>query len=338
MAAAQRAATLADVAREAGFSKSTASLVFQDSPLPAAATRQAILDAAARLGYVYNRRAASLRSQRSNTIGMVVGALANPFFSELVEAVEEELAPAGFTVLLGTTLEDLRQQATLIQTLLEYRIDGLLIVPAHGSTPEFARPLEQMGLPHVVLTRKYDGLRSPYVGLDDAAAGRLGGEHLIGQGSRTLAYLGGPPGVYTRDERLRGFRAAVAGAGRLIDERWCAPTKTSSGAGYEAAEALLAAGPPPDAILCHSDAIAYGLMHALADHGFVVGSDVRVVGFDNLELSKHSSPSLTSISVEAREMGKAAVEMLLRQMNGESAGEAVVFAPRLEVRESCGST
>jgi LacI family transcriptional regulator len=143
--------------------------------------------------------------------------------------------------------------------------------------------------------------------------------------------------VYTREERIRGFRAAVAHGGRLVDERWCAPTKTSSNAGYERASTLLAAGSPPDGILCHSDAVAFGLMHALADSGLRVGTDVRVVGFDDLELSRHSSPALTSISVEARQMGKAAVDLLLRQMQGEPAGDPVVFAPRLEVRESCGA-
>jgi len=331
------AVTLSDVARHAGYSRSTASLVFQESPLVAASTRDRVLAAAAELGYVYNRRAASLRMQRSNTIGLLIGGLSNPFFAELVESVEEELAPSGYTVLLGNTLDDPSRQEMLIRTLLEYRIDGLLVVPAVGATAGFAAPLDRLGVPYIVLTRHVEGLESPYVGSDDRRAGQLAAEHLVAHGCSRFAYFGGPEHVYVRRERRAGFEEIVQQSGHELDERWSVTTRTASSAGYAAAAELLRERREiPDGMVCHSDAIAFGLMRAVQDAGLRVGEDVRVIGFDDVESARNWSPSLTSISVEAREMGHEAARRLVQAIATGRPADSLIFQPSLQVRESCG--
>lgn len=332
--------TLADVARRAGFSRSTASLVFQESPLVASSTREAVLTAAAGLGYVYDRRAAALRTRRSHTVGLLIPGLGNPFFAALVQAVEERLGPAGFTVLLANTLEAPERQDAVIQTLVEYRVDGLLVVPAIGSDGGMLSSLGRLRVPHVLMTRHVDGVEGDWVGSDDRRGGAMAAEHLTAHGCRTVAYLGGPPAVFTRAERRDGFLEVVRGSGSAFDEAWSVGTATSSSAGYEVVRALLSAGQaPPEGLACHSDAIAFGVMRALQDGGVVVGSGTRVIGYDDVEHARAWSPSLSSISVSSEEMGRAAAGLLLRAMSREGVGEeprTVVLEPLLRPRESCG--
>lgn len=333
-----QAITLAHVAERAGFSRSTASLVFQESPLVADKTRARVLAAAEELGYVYNRHAAGLRTQKSNTIGLLITELSNPFFAGLVEAVEEELGPAGYTVLLGTTLDDPIRQAAFIRTLLEYRVDGLLVVPALGSTSDFTDSLDRLRVPHVLLTRQVDGLASSYVGSDNLAAGRMAAEHLLEHGVRDIAYLGGAANGFTRANRLRGVTEVAHANGLELNSRWSVESGISSTTGYDMASTLLADGPPPSAVICHSDAIAFGVMRALQDAGHTIGEEVRVIGFDDVADAKNWSPSLTSIAVATRPIGRDAARLLVDQLqNGVGdAPRSVVFQPQLRLRESCG--
>lgn len=334
----RRLVTLADVAKKAGFSRSTASLVFQESPLVADVTRQRVLAAAADIGYVYNRRAAALRMQHTKTVGLLIPGVSNPFLAQLVDAVEVGLAPSGNRVLLANSLDDPERQTDLIRTLLENRVDGLLIVPALGSATDFIRPIQMQDLPHVLMTRRVPGVDSAYVGLNDRRGGRIAAEHLLEHGSRTIAYFGGPE-VYTAAERLEGVRDALGRQDAVLDQRWTIKTKTTSAAGYAAAEALLAASTaPPDAIICHSDAIAFGMMHSFMEHGIRIGVDTRIIGFDDVDYARLWSPPLSSIAVSAPDMGRSAASMLISQIASGSPASlgAHIFEPALIRRESCG--
>jgi LacI family transcriptional regulator len=335
----RRRVTLADVAQHAGFSRSTASLVFQESPLVARDTRETVLSSAEALGYVYDRRAAALRTRRSDTVGLLIPGLVNPFFAALVQAIEEELAPVGLTVLLANSLESPARQEALVTTFLEYRVDGLLIVPAIGSTPSVVTSLDRLGVPHVLLTRKVAGVNADWVGSDDHRGGAIAAEHLLEHGCRRLAYVGGPPEVYARATRHTGFLETVRAADAEFVAEWSEGTATSSSAGYEAARQLLAAGRPPEGLACHSDAIAFGVMRALRDAGARVGEDVRVVGYDDVEHARSWAPSLSSISVSSEAMGRAAARLLTERIGSSDTSAAprtTVFAPLLRARESCG--
>lgn len=331
--------TLADVARAAGYSKSTASLVFQGSPLVADHTRARILAAAQELGYVYNRRAAAMRRQRSHSIGVVVGGFGNPFFGLLSEAIERTLGPAGYSVLLGNTFDEPSRQHRLIETFLENRVDGLMIVPAVGSDVGFLEPVRRMGIPLVVLTRMVKGADAPYFGADDVLGGRMAAEHLVSHGCDGLAYFGGPADVFTRVDRHAGVSSVAREQGILFDDLWSAHTLTSSTSGYLTARDLLDAGPPPAGIVCHSDAVAIGLLRACHERGLKAGEDVRIIGFDDVEASSFVVPALTSISVEVADLGRIAAESVLRLLSGDGPPPppATIFAPELVVRESCGT-
>lgn len=334
-----RSVTLSDVANKAGFSRSTASLVFQDNPVVADSTREKVLAAAKELGYVYNRRAAAMRQSRTNSVGVVVGGFANPFFAILTESIEETLSPAGYSVLLGNTRDDSRRQERLISTLLENRVDGLVVVPAVGSdATSFESPV-RLGVPLVTLTRFVPGASAPYFGIHDYQASRSAAEHLIKHGVRSVGYFGGPVDVFTRIDRERAVSDVAKENSVTYDPLWSAHTPTSSTGGYVEAMRLLETGPPPEGLVFHSDAIAMGAMRAFHEHGLSIGGSVKVIGFDDVEAAPYTVPSLTSVSVEADEMGRRASHLLISMMNSGTNGRSFkkLFEGHLVIRESCGN-
>ncbi|HEU5023387.1 MAG TPA: LacI family DNA-binding transcriptional regulator [Spirillospora sp.] len=329
--------TLADVAARAGVSRATASLVARDSDLVADRTRRAVLDAMNELGYVYHRGAASLRKRRSGAIAVVVADLINPFQAELAMGFEAELRPSGEITLLSRTFDDLDRQAMLLTTMLEYQIDGVLLVPATGTRDEDLSVLASRGIPYVLVNRYIGMPGANYVGMREDAAGRTAAAHLLEHGCATLAYFGGLAVATARRDRFEGFRAAVAGSAARVDESWCAPTPNTAVGSHEVAARLLAEGGElPDGVLCHSDAVAFGLMRALRETGRSAPRDMRIVGGADVEVAAMWEPPLTSISVRAEDMGRAAATLLRRVIAGEAPDGPYLFEPDLVVRESCG--
>src|SRR5215813_1458466 len=184
--------TLLEVAREAGVSRATASLVLRGSDLVADETRQRVLASMRKLGYVYHRGAASLRTQRSHTVGLIVPDVTNPFFAEMTVGIEERLDQAQHVVLLGNTAETLNKQERLLAMMQEYRADGVLLCPATGTSAQTITRLRQVGLPFVLFTRYVDGVEADYVGADNRRGAELATEHLITLGHRRIAFVGGP--------------------------------------------------------------------------------------------------------------------------------------------------
>lgn len=333
----QRAVTLAEVAASVGLSRSTASLVFRGSPAIPEPTRSLVMDAAERLGYVYNRRAAALRLRRTNTLGLITPGQANPFFGGLTAEIERLSRLDGYTLLLGNTLESPEREVELIRTFMELRIDGLLVVPVIGSTPSALRPLAALGIPTVVLTRRMEPLTTAYVGSDDRLGGRRAAEHLVAHGCSRVAYFGGPSGVFTHVDRLAGVRGVLQERGAILDEDWSAHSETTSEAGYDLARRLLEHSAPPPGLICHSDAIALGAVRALQEAGYAIGEQVRVVGFDDVDHARFWTPALTTVRVDVTAMAGAALRALSAQLEPSApTPEVAALPPRLMVRESCG--
>jgi len=333
-----RRVTLADVAVRAGVSKSTASLVMQESDLVADSTREKVLAAIDELGYVYHRAAASLRMRRSRTVGVLVTDVINPFFAELNLGVEAELREIGEVSLVSSTYDDLERQTVLLKSFLEYQTDGVLLVPAIGTRERDLEILASRSVPLVLMTR-YIGKAGPnYVGVEDVAGGRTATQHLLEHGCRRLAYFGGPEAATARRDRFKGFRSAVSkSAAAEIVQDWCVPTPTTSHDGYLTASRLLAnEEPPPDGILCHGDTIAFGLMRAFREVGLRPPKDVRVIGYDDIEASAVWEPPLTTVSPHATQMGQVAAKMLRKAVAGKPLDGPHLLPPDLVVRESCG--
>jgi len=327
--------TLTDVAKDAGVSRATASMVLNDSPLIAQATKERVRESFARLGYVYDRAAASLRKNQSLAVGLVITQLSNPYFAEFVEGIQSELDDRGMDVLLGISAEDRARQRRVLVSMSERRVDGVVVIPAHQSEPaDFAG----LHMPIVMLARRVKGFDTDYVGGDNYAGSVAATNHLlVTHGARRPAFIGGHVYSSAREERLGGFLSAAGVLGIKVPVRnqpACVPDRVVA---RNVAAQLIARDPKVDAIVCFNDAVAFGVVDAVADAGLQVGRDIRVIGFDDVKDAERARPALASVSVPAETAGRRAAQLLLKRISGSEAGpQGLILPAELMPRESCG--
>jgi LacI family transcriptional regulator len=327
--------TLNEVAAASGVSRATVSLVLQDSSRVSEPTKERVREVMGQLGYVYDRRAANLRSLRSMTVGLVATNVRNPYFADLTMAIEGALSKRGYTLLLGYSYDDLDRQAKLLEAMLEHRVDGLVLLPAHETTRRILVRSLPAGTPHVLVARHVRGHRVDYVGADNVAAGRLIGEHLASRGHRRIAFLGGPERSTARAERERGLRAALRSRGMEFDPTLSISTTADREGGERAVDLLLNVPTLPDAIVCNSDVVAFGVLASLRAAGIEPGTEVAIASFDDTPDARLQQPPLTSVSTYPDDTGTQAAELLLRRIDDPALPtHNVLLTPKLHVRES----
>ena len=190
--------TLSDIAGDAGVSRATVSLVLRNVPVVAEETRNRVLSSMRRLGYVYHRAAASLRTQRTHAIGLIVTDITNPFFAEIIVAIEDKLGNADYVTLLGNTSETVSKQERLIATMQEYPADGLLLCPATDRSATVAERIQNSRIPTVLFVRSVPGVDCDYVGVDNIFGAQSAVSHLAELGHRRIAFIGGTSEVSSR--------------------------------------------------------------------------------------------------------------------------------------------
>jgi LacI family transcriptional regulator len=325
--------TLQDIAADAQVSRSTVSLVVRESPLVAAATRERVLATMDRLGYVYNRGAASMRSGRSRTIGLVVCEITNPFYAEMTAGIERVLDRLGWLTFLCNTNESPQRQDRFIQRIREQGVDGIILSPAEGTTATAIEELQRCRMPLVQTLRTVANTRTDYVGADYRLGMDMATEHLVARGHRRIAYLGGIRRHSASDERIEGYLNAMARHRLSSGPLLACPSSRAHAA--DAVGQLLAAPDRPTAIVCYNDIIAFGAMTGLAERGIEPGRDVAIVGFDNVAEAALSRPRLTTVATGADRIGEMAAELLLQRIARPGAQpERMIIAPRLIVRET----
>lgn len=326
--------TLIDVAKHCGVSRATVSLVLNDSPLVADKTRALVLKALDEMGYVYNRAAASLRTQRSDAIGVILTQINNPYFAEFAAGLQDVLTDSRTVPLLAVSNEDRQLQRQLIKSLVERSVDGIVLIPAHGTLPEDLPDL--LGTPLVLMARRLPGVEADYVGALNAEGGHAAADHLYHHGCRRIAFLGGFADSSARQERRRGVAAFLAEHELELTEPLplqAAPLRPES----RVLALDLLRHHEVDGIVCFSDVVAFGVLDALAELDLQVGSDVRVIGFDDVHDAGLNRPSLSSVAVPARETGRRAAEIVLQRAGGST--EPALreeFPVKLQPRETCG--
>jgi len=329
--------TLSDVAAHAGVSRATASLVIRNSPLVADDTRERVQAALHKLGYVYNQGAASLRTQRSRTVGLVITDITNPFFAELTLGIDQHLNAADYVALLGNTGDSPTKQESLLATMHQHGVDGLLLCPAQDTQATTIQRLWTWRVPFVLVVRYLVGIEADYVGTDNALGAKLAVEHLLAHGHQRIAFVGGPANSSARRDRLAGYRSALAAWDRPFDASLliaCSPTRSE---GYRAIQELLTLSDPPTAALCYSDVVAFGAMLGLRSMGRTIGADFAVIGFDDIDEAALWSPALTTVSSVPAEVGAEAARLLIeRTANPNNAPRQIILQPRLVIRASCG--
>lgn len=320
--------TLQDVAAHAGVSRAAASMVVRDAGRLSEETRKRVRQSMETLGYVYHRGAATLRTNRSGLLGLVLTDISNPFFSSMALGFEEVAAAAGFMTMVTSTYDEARRQEQVLGTMREYPVDALAYAPALNSKAPSA------SVPTLAITRRsQDG--SPSLRLEEVKAGFLAADHMTTvHGARRFVYLGGPEGAVPGEERVEGLEQALSA---FPDAELSAVFrgKTSAQGGIELADRLLSTNISYDAVLCHSDVIAYALLHALRTQA--AGREpVGVIGFDGLPESALFNPAVTSVAVGPEEMGRRAAQWLLDALDGNIQSPLAPIEPHLQVRESCG--
>jgi len=329
--------TLIDVARHAGVSRATASLVLRGSPLVAAATRERVLASMQQLGYVYHRTAATLRTRRSHTVGLVITNITNPFFAELTLGVEERLDEANYVVVLANTSESLEKQSSLLTAIHENNADGILLCPAEGTSRETIDALSSGQMPVVLVVRYLFDIDADYVGTDNVLGAKLAVEHLIAHSHRRIAFIGGPAQSSVRRDRLLGYRSALEQHNLSVDETLLPTSATTRNGGHQAILSLLMQNDPPTAALCYNDVVAFGVMLGLQAHGRMPGQDFAVIGFDDIADAALWHPPLTTVSIAPYQMGATAAQRLLERIAcPDDPPRSVILPPSLVIRASCG--
>ena len=328
---------LSTIAETLGVSTATVSLALRDSPLVADVTREKIKDKARALGYIYNRRAASLRTSRSGIIGVVVHDIMNPFYAEILRAIESELDRNRQTFILSNHYDSVEKQRNFIETLLQLGGDGVIMSPAIGTPPEDIRLAEDNGMPAILVARAVDEVDVPTFRGDDTHGIALATNHLIGLGHRSIAMVGGTDQTSTGRDRYRGYVEALKKAGMEVDPDLRIPGPRTKQGGFEAAVNFLSMPQKPTAAVCWNDLVAIGLMNGIARAGLVPGRDVSVTGYDDLEEASIATPALTTVWNGQSDVGRAAARALLDKLNGSSEPNGLhLVKPEMRIRQSTG--
>ncbi|RFA18231.1 LacI family DNA-binding transcriptional regulator [Subtercola boreus] len=314
---ARGAATMQDVAALAGVSVKTVSNVLSGYEHVSAKMRERVMGAVGELDYEINVSARNLRVGSTRVLGLAVPELSQAYFAELADAVIRAAGARGYTVLIEQTIVDRSLEISAVAAMRRHSIDGLIYSPL-AIGPGDVEQLD-VDFPLVVLGERVEGSRADHVTMSNVQAMKAATLHVLSLGRRRVAVIGAQPDgpVGTAASRLRGYTEALADYGIEQD-----PDLIITAAlwhrtyGVEAMERLLASGVPFDAVVCFNDALALGALRALHKHGRRIPEDVAVVGFDDIEDSAYSTPSLTTVSPRRDEIAQKAIDILIDRIEG----------------------
>jgi LacI family transcriptional regulator len=306
--------TMADVARLAGVSVTTVSHVVNGTRPASERTTRAVRAAIERTGYSQNVVARALARARTQSLGLAISGLSNPYFTDVIASVEAAATRAGHTLLLAETRDDPEQELRVVRALIERRVDGLLLAPSPGAA-ELALPyLASQDAPAVLLDRFVDaGLDQ--VGSENEGPTRELVAHLAGRGHRRIGMVVGIAGLSTTAERVRGYRAALRAAGLEDDGALIADGGSHADRASAATHALLELPDPPTALVSGNNHMTIGVLRALKARGLRVPLDIALVAFDDFDWADLFAPRLTVIAQPTAKLGERAVELLLSRLD-----------------------
>lgn len=332
------AITLHDVGKLAGVSAMTVSRVINGREGVDDETRQRVEAAIESLDYVPNRVARSLISRKTQTLGLIVPDVVNPFFSLVVRGAETTARKAGYRVLLCNSEGNLRLERDYIEDLMSHRVEGLLLAPANDNSRHSVFPLLRRDVALVLLDRALPDLNCDLIVSDSAAGAKRLVEHLIAIGHREIAHVTDADETSTGRERLLGYQAALTGAGIAYREDLVFRTTVDQIGGYRATQQVLDLGRLPTAIFTVNNMTVVGAMQALRERGMAVPRDMALVCFDDVEHLAVLSPFLTVMDQPAETFGSLGAQLLIERILGKAGKRSrrIVLQPDLILRDSCG--
>ncbi len=328
-------ATIRDVARLAGVSVATVSRVVNDRPDVAPETREAVMKHVRALSFSTNRSARALSRGRTGLIGVTIPYVLGDYYSWILSGATEALHEQEMRAVLCPTRHEHDREAALVERLLRGTTDGAILVLPSESAEEL-RELDTHGFPFVVVDPAMPlDQRIPVVSATHWAGARAATDHLLALGHRRIGMIAGRPGWVATEERVNGYQAALAGAGVLPSPELVVAGNFEIEGGYRAARQLLAIADPPTAIFASNDNMGIGALRAAGDLNIVVPDQLSIVGFDDSELSRVVTPALTTVWQPLEEMGRMAISLLTRLLDGQRVETLrIELATRLVLRDS----
>jgi LacI family transcriptional regulator len=327
------AVRLKDVASAAGVSVSTASRALSGSGA-SDATVAAVLAASKRLGYRPDPVARAMRTRSTGLAGIVVPGISNPFFAELVESLEASLRSYRLEMILGDSCGSVEEEARRLETMVDRKVDGLIVIPVHFRASASAVRSAARAVPVVQVDRFVDGVAGDYVGLDNATGVGAALQHVVAHGCRDVVFVSDAGLTSTGRARLHAFQASVERTPGLSARRPLAGSYSLE-FGREVVERLLRHGHLPDAIICAADIIALGVVRELRLRGVKVPDEVKVTGFDGILFGELSDPPLTTLRQPIGTIAAEAARLLDARLRGDaSPAHRTEVAPILVVRQS----
>lgn len=325
--------TIHDVAREAGVSAATVSRVLNDSGLVREETRQLVHDTIARLGYRPNLMGRSLRLQQTNMVLVFISTMVNSFYAKVIKGIEDVAEQNGYHILICTTYFDKKREEQYLDMLINHLVDGAVFLAASMSAEEISQLGEDNAI--ILCNEMVEGCNNvPFVSIDNEQAGYDATRHLLNCGARQILLLTAEEQIASSRARQQGYQRALAEAGIPFDKK----QMLHGNFGYRNAKRIveqhIQEGQRFDGVFALSDRMAAGAVSACLENGLRVPEDVRVVGFDNVDISYMANPALTTVSQSQYDMGAAAMELLIRRMHGQQVEKHITIPHELIVRQS----
>ncbi|PKE27736.1 DNA-binding transcriptional regulator CytR [Rahnella sp. AA] len=328
------AATMKDVAEQAGVSTATVSRALMNPEKVSASTRQKVDQAVMAVGYSPHALSRNLKRNESRTILVIVPDICDPFFADLIQGIERTAAESGYLVLIGDCAQQNQQEKTFINLIITKQIDGMLLL---GSDLPFdASKEEQRNLPPMVMANEFaPELELPTVHIDNLTAAFEAVLYLLNLGHQRIACIEGPKHMPLCQYRSQGYVQALRRNGISVENALTAQGDFSYESGAQAVTELMALPSPPTAIFCHNDIMAIGAMFQAKKMGLRIPQDLSVVGFDDIKASQYTDPPLTTVAQPRFQLGRQAMLLLLEQLQGNPVQNgSLLLESELVVRES----
>jgi len=317
--------TIKDVAKRAGVAHTTVSRALRGSTLISAETTQHIRRIASEMGYSPSAAARTLKTNRSQALGVIIRNIDDPFFSEILQGIEEVAQAHGYSLFMAASQQDHEHEQTIVQDMVERRVDGIIICSTQVST-EQSRQLASFGVPIVMVNNQAAEQYRYSIYHDDVDGSRQVTRHLIELGHRKIAYLGNANAGRSTFDRQAGFQQEMDLAGITVPASFIhqvpggRPENGLSGLGHFLTLPVL-----PTALVCYNDMIAFGVLQGLQSAGIHVPAQISIAGFDNIIFSAYTNPPLTTFDQPKRFIGAEAARLVLGLLNGseESAGPKI---------------
>lgn len=331
--------TLSDIAATVGVTPMTVSRVVNQNGYVSQETRDKVLEVVKAMNYRRNGLARSLKRQRTDTIGLVLGDISNPYATELARMVRQVASTRGYNVFICISEHSAEEDIAAFEALSSHSVDGIIVATrANSAGNECLRSLAESGVPLVVIGRDFQHKAVDYIAADNFTGGFEATQHLIDLGHKRIGFIGATLAFGKNLKRLQGYLEALSKHDIEVDERLItghkdalsdAPGYSTEEMGYEGMKRLLSLPNRPTAVFARNDFTAIGAMTAIKESGLQIPHDIAIVGFDDIPLATHTSPPLTTVRQPMRIQGQLAAELLLQRIEK---GEAL---PRTERILNC---